>query len=150
MKNWLLYSMMAFMSIMVLSGCSLLQGVNNTVEYVNGATDYINTASTFADEVPALAEQAVSDKNARAELEERLNQMKSDIAAFNELDPPGVGEGVHKKIVGYNDTLEQGIDGYLSKVENGEVDPKLLEDYKILKTINQLTSIKEQLEQLGS
>ncbi|WP_408007599.1 DUF6376 family protein [Pseudalkalibacillus sp. A8] len=150
MKKWLLSSVMVLISIMILSGCSLLQGVNNTLEYVNEATNYINTASTFADEVPALAEQAVSDKNARVELEERLNQMKSDITAFNELDPPGVAEGVHEKIEGYNDTLEQGIDGYLSKVENGEVDPKMLEDYEILQTINQLTNIKNQLEQLGS
>ncbi|WP_221566748.1 DUF6376 family protein [Alkalihalobacillus sp. TS-13] len=150
MKKWFLSLTLGAMSVLILSGCSLLQGVDDTLEYVNSATDYINTAKSFADEAPALAERAASDQESRVELEERLNQMKEDIATFNELNPPGIAEGVHGKIVGYNDTLEQGIDGYLRNVENGEVDPKLLEDYEILQTINQLTNIMDQLEQLGS
>jgi hypothetical protein len=147
MKKWILSMIMV--SVVALSGCSLLQGVNDTLEYANGAIDYIDKASAFADEVPALAEQAVSDQNARVELEEKLTQMKTDINEFNEMDPPGVAEGVHNEIVGYNDKLEQGIDSYLSKVENGEVDPQLLEEYEILETINQRTNLMDQLEQLG-
>ncbi|WLD92767.1 DUF6376 family protein [Alkalihalobacillus sp. AL-G] len=148
MNKWILA--ITLVSVAVLSGCSLLQGVNDSLEYVNEATDYVNKATTFAEEVPALAEQAVSDQDARVQLEERLTQMKADIQNFNELNPPGVAEDVHQTIVGYNTTLEQGIDSYLKSIENGEVNPQLLEEYGILQTVNELSKTLDLLQQIGS
>ncbi|WP_257348864.1 DUF6376 family protein [Pseudalkalibacillus decolorationis] len=148
MKKWIIA--VALVSIAVLSGCSLLQGVNDSLEYVNDATDYVNEATTFAEEIPSLAEQAVSDKDARVQLEERLKEMKTSIQDFNELEPPGVAEDVHQTIVDNNAKLEQGIDTYLQNIENGEVNPQLLEEYGILQTANELSKTIDLLNQIGS
>jgi hypothetical protein len=49
--------------------------------------NYVNKAITFSNEVPSLAEQAVSDQQAAKELETNLEEMKKDIEEINELQP---------------------------------------------------------------
>ncbi|QNG60715.1 hypothetical protein H4O14_04170 [Bacillus sp. PAMC26568] len=140
----------AVLSLVVLSGCSLFEGVNSSLQYANDTKDYINEASSFAEELPALAEEAVSNTEARKELEQKLTDMKEEIKAFNEIEAPGIAEDVHNQLVSYSESLEAGIDSALKQIDNGEWNIQVLEDSGILKTVNEMTSILDQIEQLGS
>lgn len=104
-----------------LIGCSIVEEGKNSLDYAQKATDYVNEISAFANEAPALAEKAVNDKEARKELEAKLNEIKQDIPAFNELTPPDVAKDLHQQIVGYNEKLNTLIDTSMKKVEEGKL-----------------------------
>ncbi|RFU68135.1 hypothetical protein D0469_12775 [Peribacillus saganii] len=133
-----------------LSGCSILGEVNNTLEYANNATGYIATAQSFAEEIPQLAEKAVTSTEAAQNLENELLAMKQEIEAFNKTDAPAIAEDIHNQIIGANKKLEAGIDSYLNNVENGKIDPAFLQDSQILTTINELNTLINQIERLGN
>jgi hypothetical protein len=133
-----------------LSGCSLLGEVNNSLEYANTTTDYMNTAKNFANEVPQLANDAVTDEAARQQLEEEIITMKEEIKKFNEAEVPSIAEDIHNQIVSSNAKLEEGLDMYLTNIENGKLDPDLLENSEIISTVNELSSLMDQIEELGN
>lgn len=133
----------------VLSGCSMLEGVNNTLNYADKATDYANEVSTFAKEVPSLAEQATTDEQAAKELEKRLEDMKQDIKEFNELEEPSVGSDLHQQVVDQNKQALKGIDAYLNNMENGKLDPSVIENTEIFQALSDITNTIDQIKQLG-
>ncbi|MEK4538389.1 DUF6376 family protein [Peribacillus sp. FSL K6-1552] len=140
----------AFMSILTLSGCSLLGEVNSSLEYADNATGYVSTVKEFANEVPALSQDAVTDTEARENLEKELQMMKTEIEEFNATEPPQIAESIHEKIVSSNQQLSDGIDLYLNNIENGQFDPEALENSEIMKSIENITSLANQIEELGN
>jgi hypothetical protein len=140
----------AFMSILTLSGCSLLGEVNSSLEYADNATGYVSTVKEFANEVPALSQDAATDTEARENLEKELQLMKTDIEEFNATEPPQIAESIHEKIVSSNQQLSDGIDLYLNNIENGQFDPEALENSEIMKSIENITSLANQIEELGN
>jgi len=134
--------------MLFLSGCSLIGEVNNTLEYANTTTEYVNSAKDFANEVPELANDAVTNEEARQQLEEELTSMKKEINKFNETEVPIIAEDIHNQIVSTNEKLEEGIDLYLINIENGKLDPAILEDSRILTTVNEISSLMDQIEKL--
>lgn len=140
----------AFMSILTLSGCSLLGEVNTSLDYADNATGYVSTVKEFANEVPALSQDAVTDTEARENLEKELQLMKTEIEEFNATEPPQIAESIHKKIVSSNQQLSDGIDLYLNNIENGQFDPEALENSEIMKSIENITSLANQIEELGN
>ncbi|MBK5499889.1 DUF6376 family protein [Peribacillus sp. TH14] len=140
----------AFMSILTLSGCSLLGEVNSSLEYADNATGYVSTVKEFANEVPALSQDAVTDTEARENLEKELQLMKTEIEEFNATEPPQIAESIHEKIVSSNQQLSDGIDLYLNNIENGQFDPEALENSEIMKSIENITSLANQIEELGN
>ncbi|AMM94750.1 hypothetical protein UP17_21620 [Peribacillus simplex] len=137
-----------FLSFLILSGCSLLGEVNSSLEYADNATGYINTVKDFANEVPALAQDAVTNAEARRNLEKELQLMKTEIEDFNATEPPQIAEGIHEKIVSSNQQLSDGIELYLNNIESGQIDPKALEDSEVMKSIDNLTELAKQIEEL--
>ncbi|GGI13865.1 DUF6376 family protein [Gottfriedia solisilvae] len=147
MKKWLvIFSTVPFL---LLGGCSSLESVNNTVTYVNEATDYVNEAITFGNEVPLIAEQAVSDQQAAKELETKLEEMKKDIKEFNELQSPDMAADLHQQMVEQNNKVLVGIDLYLNNIEDGKLDPAIVENTEMFKSIQEIAGIIEQIKQLG-
>ncbi|MBS4210207.1 DUF6376 family protein [Bacillus sp. FJAT-50079] len=142
-------AVIGLLSILIVSGCSLLGEVNNSLEYANKVTDYINTAKGFAEEVPSLAQDAVTNTEARDNLEMELLKMQEEIIAFNEIEAPSIAAEIHEKIESTNTKLQEGIDLYLTNIENGELDPAVLENSEILKTLNEITQFMDQIESLG-
>lgn len=140
----------ALLSILTLSGCSLLGEVNSSLEYADNATEYISTVKKFSNEVPALSQDAVANTEARANLEKELELMKTEIEEFNATEPPQIAEGIHEKIVSSNQQLSDGIELYLNNIENGQIDPKALEDSEIMKSIDNITGLAKQIEELGN
>jgi PBP1b-binding outer membrane lipoprotein LpoB len=139
-----------FLSFLILSGCSLLGEVNSSLEYADNATEYINTVKDCANEVPALAQDAVTNAEARENLEKELQLMKTEIEDFNATEPPQIAEGIHEKIVSSNQQLSDGIELYLNNIESGQIDPKALEDSEVMKSIDNLTELAKQIEELGN
>ncbi|SHS12353.1 Uncharacterised protein [Mycobacteroides abscessus subsp. abscessus] len=139
----------AITAVFGLSGCSFLEEVNGTLDYVNEATEYVNEATEFANEVPAMAEQAITDTQALEDLETRLLEMKQEIEAFSKLEAPSIAEDIHQQVIEQNDKALEGINVFLSNIENGELDPALLENTELFTTIQELTELSNQIQQLG-
>ncbi|GAB6556466.1 MULTISPECIES: DUF6376 family protein [Bacillus] len=132
-----------------LMGCSLVEQGKNSIDYAQKATDYVNEISAFASDAPALAEKAVNDSEARKELETKLNEIKQDIPAFNELTPPDVAKDLHQQIVGYNEKLNTLIDTAMTKVEEGKVDVEQFRNSELMQTIDQVRELKDKVQNLG-
>ncbi|WP_255294838.1 DUF6376 family protein [Bacillus sp. AFS041924] len=147
MKKWMvIFSTVPFL---LLTGCSSFESVNNTLTYANEATDYVNEAITFADEVPSLAEQAVSNLQAAKELETKLEEMKKDIEEFNVLQSPDMAADLHQQLVEQNNKVLDGIDLYLKNMEDGKLDPAIVENTEMFKSIQEIAGIIDQIKQLG-
>ncbi|WP_285769279.1 DUF6376 family protein [Peribacillus sp. SI8-4] len=140
----------AFLAVLTLSGCSLLGEVNSSLEYADNTTAYMNTVKEFANELPASAQDAVTNAEARQSLEKDLEQMQTEIEEFNATEPPEIAETIHEKIVASNQQLSDGIELYLNNIEKGQIDPKALEESEIMQTIDQITSLSDQIEKIGN
>ncbi|AXY10405.1 hypothetical protein CN272_06000 [Bacillus anthracis] len=132
-----------------LMGCSLVEQGKNSIDYAQKATDYVNEISVFANDAPALAEKAVNDSEARKELETKLNEIKQDIPAFNELTPPDVAKDLHQQIVGYNEKLNTLIDTAMTKIEEGKVDVEQFKNSELMQTVDQVRDLKDKIQNLG-
>jgi len=134
---------------MFLSGCSLLNDAKDTLTYVNDAKNYLDKATAFANDAPSIAQQAVSDQQATAELKTMLQNMKKEIQAFNKLQAPDIAADLHQQIVDQNTKLVAGIDLYLKNMKNGLLDPSVLENTEIFQSVQEINGILDQIKQLG-
>lgn len=136
--------------LIFLSGCSLIEDFTNSVDYVSEATEYIEEASTFAEDIPALAEQAVNDPAALTELQTELQSFQEKIQVFNDLTVPDFAADIHQQIEGYNEQMQTGIETALEKIEAGEFTPEFLQNSEILKAVEEVMDLRQQLQQLGN
>ncbi|PFP76955.1 hypothetical protein COK07_17745 [Bacillus thuringiensis] len=141
--------LLVFIVSIGLMGCSIVEEGKNSIDYAQKATDYVNEISAFANEAPALAEKAINDGTARKELETKLNEIKKDIPAFNELTPPDVAKDLHQQIVGYNEKLNSLIDTSMKKIEEGKMDVEQFKNSELMQTIDQVRDLKDKVQNLG-
>lgn len=139
---------MGLAGMILLSGCSLVGEVNNTLKYATTTTEYMNTANNFANSVTELSNEAMTSEEARQQLEDELTAMKAEIQEYNQTEAPAIAEDVHNQIVQANGKLEDGIDMYLDNIENGKLDPAILNNSGIITTINEISNLMNQIEQL--
>jgi hypothetical protein len=129
----------------MLSACSLLDEVNNSLDYVNEAKSYINSLSDFAEEAPQLIQDAAVDPEVKQDLENQLNTLVEDINEFNTIEAPAIAEDIHQDLVTKNEVL---IDEINTAMENGELALEKLENSEIINTVNDITSLLESIEKL--
>lgn len=130
---------------MLLSGCSLLNDVNESLEYANEATAHINDLSDFAQEAPQMIQQAALNDEVRGELEAQLTILLEEIETFNNIEAPAIAENIHQQLVEKNEIIAQEINQVM---ENGEVIIEEIENTQIFNTINEITTLLNQLEEL--
>ncbi|WP_199614089.1 DUF6376 family protein [Paenibacillus alkalitolerans] len=135
--------------VTLLSGCSIVSEVNNTIDYVSEATKLITNAQSFSEQFPSMVEQAVLSEEARQTLVTQLEQLREDITNFNGIDVPAVANDIHRELVGYNEKLIGEIDTYLGKINDGITELEQLRGAEILDTISRMTLLLQQFEQLG-
>jgi hypothetical protein len=135
--------------IMVISGCSLVEDVNNSIDYIPAATNYINKMSTFANEIPPLIEQAATDPSALQQLNTKLTEVQKEVEAFNKLTPPSYAQDIHNQILHHNQQLETILDTYTAGTQNGQLDPSILQNQDLIQQIEALTNMLNQLQSLG-
>lgn len=132
---------------LILSACSFLGEVNNSIDYVNQATDHINKLNTFAEEAPQLIENAANDLEIQKELETKLVTLKQDIEDFIKInDVPSVAKDIHQELVVKNELL---LDEINTVLQNGNLALDKLENSKIITTVNELTNLLTRIENLG-
>lgn len=130
----------------ILSGCSFLEEANNSINYATEATEYINELSTFAEDSSSLVNEAVNNPEAKAELESKLTSLQDTIKEFNKIEAPSIAEDIHKNVEEKNQQLLDITDHVL---QNGEVAVEKLKESEIYQTIDNITSLTNQIEKLG-
>jgi hypothetical protein len=130
------------------TGCSIADKVNSSLNYTEEATSFITKSARLAEQWPALAEQAITDPEARNKLKTELTDMKERILKFNAIEAPAFAKNIHQQLVSYNETLMPQINGYLEKINNGAIDWKSLKDSPLLDTLNQVTQILDRVQNL--
>lgn len=139
--------MIILSSLIWLSACSLLEGVNNTVDYVNTTTGHIEKLSNFSEEAPQLFQEAVNDPAVREELESQLVTLKGDIETFINMEEiPAIAEGIHQELVDKNKVLLEEIN---KLVDNGNLVIDQIQNSQIIRTINEVTQLLNRIENLG-
>ncbi|MFE8699190.1 DUF6376 family protein [Cytobacillus sp. FJAT-54145] len=134
-------------SSVLLSACSFIGEVNNSLDYVTTATEHIENLNAFAEEAPQLISDAATNQEVRAELETELIRLKADVEEFIQLsDIPTVVEDVHQDFVAKNELLLAEIDKVL---ENGHVALDKLENSQLFNTLTEVTNLINRIESLG-
>ncbi|GAA0594727.1 DUF6376 family protein [Virgibacillus siamensis] len=133
-----LLSIMVMVSIIALSGCSLLEEANKSINYATEATEYINELSTFAEKA-----SNIEGENLKSELE----SLETTIKDFKETEPPSIAKDIHKELENKSQTL---LDAINNVQKNGEVTIEKLKQSNVYQTIENITELKQQIEQLGS
>lgn len=148
MKKWLI--VISASILLLVSGCSFLSDAKDTVTYINEATDYLGKATDFANEAPSLAQQAVKDSQAAKELEAMLKDMQQEVETFNSLQAPELAADLHQQIVEKNNVILDGVNLYLDNIKDGMLDPAILENTELFQTVEEISSIINQIKQLGN
>lgn len=130
----------------VLSGCSLLDSVNNSLDYTKEASTFINETTQFAESIPELAQQAATNTDAIDTLNKELEAMKTRITEFNGIEAPAFAKDIHEQLVALNDTLLTDINGYMDQIQNGVTDFQNSNIVQIVNKINDTTSILQNLQ----
>jgi hypothetical protein len=133
---------------MLLGGCSLLEEVNRSLDYADEATNYVQQLGTYGQDARNLAEQAVSDLNARTDLEQKLTAMKEEAAQFTQVQAPEYAQELHAKIVDYNNRLSEGIDTVLADIKNGIYNNQTLQKAGVIDVLNQINETLTQIKEL--
>ncbi|WP_449620633.1 DUF6376 family protein [Robertmurraya sp. Marseille-Q9965] len=140
------FTIMLILATMLLSGCSFLNEVNDTLDYAEVTTEHIERLNTFAEEAPQLVENALSNPELVKELESQLSTLKTEIEEFIALtDIPTVAEDIHQELISKNELLLEEINKVL---ENGHIAIDKLENSQIFTTINDVTSLMNRIENL--
>jgi len=137
----------AIISSVLLSGCSLLEEVNNSLEYANKATEHINTWQDFGQEAPQMIQEAATNPETKQELEAELNALLEEIDEFNQTEPPAIAADLHQQIVEKNEALEEIIN---DAMVNGELALEELQNSELITTINEITKLMNLVEDLGN
>ena len=130
----------------LLGGCSLLEGMNNSLEYANAAKDHITNLTNFGEQAPQLIQDAATNPEVKQDLENQLTALKAEIEKFNNQEPPTIAEDLHKQLVSKNEAIVDAID---KAMVNGELALDKLENTELLNTINEITNMLNQIEKLG-
>lgn len=145
MKKWMF--LLVILSTMMLTACSLLEGANNSIDYVNQATQHINKLSNFAEQAPQMMKDAALNPETKQELENQLNGLKKEIEQFNLKSVPSFAKDIHQQLVEKNEVLLKEINNV---VENGHLALDKLQNSQILTTINDITGLINRITNLGS
>ena len=132
--------------VILLSGCSLLEQVNGSMNYIEQATTFVNETTQFAGTIPDLVREAANDMNAKEQLTEQLESMKSRIAAFNELEAPAFAQTIHEELTRYNETLSEQINQYNEQIQNGIME---FQNNEMIQTLNNIQDTMDQLQNLA-
>ncbi|WP_411344739.1 DUF6376 family protein [Paenibacillus sp. WLX1005] len=143
------YMLMLVMVAGLLSGCSALDQVNQSVNYVSEVTSYINSTSNLSQNLPELTEQALTDPQAREQLSQQLANTQSQIDNFNQLEPPAFAQDLHQQLSAYSATLGTEVNSLVDQVQAGKLTVADLNNSQIFQTVDQINGLLNQFQQLG-
>ncbi|MFD0587462.1 DUF6376 family protein [Paenibacillus sp. GCM10027627] len=134
------------MTLGLASGCGILDGAQQSVNFATETTNYMNSLTTFGQDMNGLAEQALTDIEARTDLKARLVELKEQVVQYADIQVPDYAKDLHGSIVQYNEKLQQGLDQALTNIEQGRA---AFESTGIPDTITKINDLLGQINQLG-
>jgi len=130
----------------LLSGCSMLGEVNETLDYANTTMSHLENLNSFAEEAPQMVQAAMTDSEMKEELEAQLVTIQQDIEEFISLtDIPEVAENIHQELVTKNEALLAEVNKVL---DNGQLALEKIENSELLTTAQEVSSLMTQVEGL--
>ncbi|GEL77943.1 DUF6376 family protein [Tenuibacillus multivorans] len=135
------------LSVLLLSGCGLIEEVNQTVDYGKKTTQYIETMIGFQNDVSGYLNQDQLTTEDLEQLKGIMDDIEAEAESFNEIEPPSIAEGVHGQIENQNDQILQAIDEANSQIDQGEFDPNAFQDLEIVQSLQKLNEYKDQVDQ---
>lgn len=132
----------------LVSGCSVLDEINNSLNYVDTTTTYISDAAVFADKIQTMGMQVTTDLETVKSLKTELGSMKEKIINFNGIEAPALAKEIHNQLVNYNEILLNEINGYLDKL-NSNINVEAIKDTQIFQTVEKIIQIQQQIEKIS-
>ncbi len=132
-----------------ITGCSAVEDVSNSLDYVTEAKEYMDEVNQFAKELPTVAEEAITDLNSKVQLEELLTDMQNEMEEFNILEAPAMLEDIHNQVVEHNEELASKIELYMEKIESGTLSSELLSEIGLLEEIAVYDDLLSQINKLS-
>ena len=139
----------AFGLLLSFSACSSIEETKNTLAYVNDVEDYMNEITQFANEFPEQAEQAITDENVAASLEKNVEDLQNAIDTIENTEAPELIDSLHAELVQQNEALSTQLVKLEESLEKGTLSEAFIEDQEFMQTINDITSIYNEIENLG-
>ena len=130
---------------MLTSACSVVDEVNQSLDYVNEANSLLNSMSEFAENAPGLVENAATDPEIRTELENQVNTLTENIEEFNNIYWSAVDEELHQDLVSKNEEL---LNQFEQVQQDGEVMVEEIKNSEIFQTVEDITSLIDAVEKL--
>ncbi|WP_121640242.1 DUF6376 family protein [Virgibacillus sp. Bac330] len=124
------------LSLLWLSGCALLEETTNSLNYAEEATAYVNDLNLFLEEASTLEAD---------ELRTELENLQTTITDFIDIDPPTIAEDIHEEL---KSRSEQLLDTTNDLMDQGEVTVEQIKDTELYRTIENIQSLQNQIEQL--
>lgn len=124
------------LSLLLLSGCALLEETTNSLNYAEEATAYVNDLNNFLEKASTLEAD---------ELRTELKNLQTTITDFIDIDPPAIAEDIHQEL---KSRSEQLLDTTNNLMDQGEITVEQITDTELYRTIENIQSLQNQIEQL--
>lgn len=138
-------AMVLLVLMLLTAGCGIMNDVSQTVNFATETTDYLQSLTDFGQNINTLAEQAVTDPDALADLKQQLLALKEQVVQYGELQVPDYAQELYKSITEYNTLLGQGLDKALTNIEQGRA---VFDATGIPDNINKINELLNQINQL--
>lgn len=135
--------------LLLMSACSPIEDTKNTLAYVNDVETYMNEISQFANDFPEQAEQAITDENVAASLASSVEELQNAISTMEQTEAPELIANLHTELVEKNEMLSTQLAKLEEELENGTLSEAFVQDQEFMTTINDLTTIYNEIENLG-
>lgn len=119
------------------------------MDYANEATGFVTDISSAGTELQRLAEQAVSDPQALADLKNQLQALRDEAQQFAQTEAPAYAQSIHGEISGYAQSLSEAANSFLQRMEEQGFTIEAWQQTEIAQLIQQITDLKDQINQLG-
>jgi DNA repair ATPase RecN len=139
--------LVVFLGLFLFSGCSVIEEVNDSVNYVTTTVEYIQQVQNFANEAPQLLEEVTTDPTVLGDIEQKLTDLKNRTVEFNNLTPPEFAQEVHDSITQYSQGLETDLETILTNITEGKFDPNMF-DSEVLQDLKSISELLEQVQNL--
>jgi predicted sulfurtransferase len=138
--------LLLILSTMLLGACSVIEGANQSVQYVEQTQAYMNSLAEFAEQAPQMMKEAATNPETFQKLEDRVIKVKEDILQFNAANAPAIAKDLHQQLTDKNKLL---LDEVNQALENGHLALDKLQNSEIVNTIQDVTGLVNRIENLG-
>ncbi|RPF53998.1 DUF6376 family protein [Aquisalibacillus elongatus] len=140
--------MAIILTIVMLSGCGIIDEFNKTVDYGNETKDYITTMVGYQDDLSTYLNKESLTEEDFENLKSMMDEIEGEVQSYSEVEPPGFAEGIHGEIEQQNDQILEAIDEANRQIDSGEFDQSAFENLEIVQSLQELKSYRDQVEDI--